>query len=79
MGLFVMEVTRIEAAKLGLPRYFTGEPCKKGHISKRVTLTGHCMECDRERRRIYIKSNPHKIRAQNLRYAEKIKKLLTTV
>lgn len=33
------------AVKNGLRHYFTGEPCAKGHISKRFTSDRSCMEC----------------------------------
>jgi hypothetical protein len=40
-----MEVITKEAAKeQGLIRYFTGEPCKKGHISER-DIRGKCLSC----------------------------------
>lgn len=26
--------------------YFTGKPCKHGHISKRQTVNGACYECN---------------------------------
>jgi hypothetical protein len=31
----------------GLPRYFTGYPCKHGHIAERETDKGGCCECSR--------------------------------
>lgn len=33
----------------GEPRYFTGRPCKNGHIAHRTTSTGMCEECAKER------------------------------
>lgn len=36
---------RFEAKALGKTRYFTGKPCKRGHISERVTCDGKCIEC----------------------------------
>lgn len=41
-------ITRAEAIKNGLPSYFTGKPCKYGHISKRGVLGGNCYKCDYE-------------------------------
>lgn len=38
-------VTRMEAAKAGLNRYFTGKPCRYGHLSERYVLNGTCVEC----------------------------------
>lgn len=37
--------TRAAAVVAGEPRYFTGEPCKHGHIAERHTLSGACLEC----------------------------------
>ena len=43
-----MRAAERKQAKLnGEQHYFTGKPCKHGHISKRVTANGACMECDR--------------------------------
>jgi hypothetical protein len=38
-----------EARLLGLPRYFTGIQCKRGHISERYSQGGHCVDCDNAR------------------------------
>ena len=29
------------------PRYFTGKPCKRGHVAERMTSTGVCVACRR--------------------------------
>lgn len=43
-----------KSAKIeGVPLYFTGKPCKHGHISSRRTSTRACVECDR----VYYQSN----------------------
>jgi hypothetical protein len=51
-----MKKTPIEALKHGEKYYFTGKPCVNGHISKRTTLGGKCVEC-REEMRIIDKQN----------------------
>lgn len=38
-------ITRIEAAKAGLKRYYTGKLCRHGHDSERYVYNGHCVEC----------------------------------
>ena len=38
---------RQDAKRLGLSRYFTGIPCKSGHISERQTCSSNCLECKR--------------------------------
>ena len=41
--------TRKEAIAKGLSYYFTGKPCKHGHISKRFTVCGKCYKCHEEK------------------------------
>lgn len=36
---------RKEAVTLGLSKYWTGKPCKKGHMSPRYTASGACIAC----------------------------------
>lgn len=38
-----------EARQLGMPRYFTGILCKRGHLSERYAVGGQCVACDNER------------------------------
>jgi hypothetical protein len=38
-------ITRGEAQAKLLKTYFTGKPCKHGHISERYTSTGACLAC----------------------------------
>lgn len=40
---------RQKAKQYGLKHYFTGLPCKNGHIDKRQTSDGTCMACSREK------------------------------
>lgn len=44
-------ITRIDAAKRGLKRYYTGKTCKHGHDSERWVYNGHCVECTMESNR----------------------------
>lgn len=43
----IPRISRAEARDRGLKRYFTGEPCKYGHVSERTTSNTKCMACDR--------------------------------
>lgn len=36
---------RAEAKALGLKRYFTGKPCKRGHVAERSVHRAMCVEC----------------------------------
>jgi hypothetical protein len=40
-------IARAEAKALGLKRYFTGEPCKRGHVVERFVSGAKCSECSR--------------------------------
>lgn len=44
-------ISRQEAKALGLRNYFTGTPCKNGHIAKKRTTSRNCVDCERERDR----------------------------
>jgi ribosomal protein L44E len=52
-----------EARLEGSLYYFTGKPCKRGHISKRVTLNMACWECKKEFGRATIKTHKDTIAA----------------
>lgn len=39
-------VTREQAKAAGLSRFFTGKPCKRGHLSQRTTANGGCFACN---------------------------------
>lgn len=39
---------RVEAMELGETYFFTGVPCRRGHIAKRYTTSGRCAQCSRE-------------------------------
>lgn len=41
------EVSRQEARENGSHKYFTGRPCKLGHISERYTMNAVCIACHR--------------------------------
>lgn len=40
-------IGRADAKALGLKRYFTGKPCKHGHIAERF-VSGPCVECNNQ-------------------------------
>lgn len=46
-------ITRKEAKAIGLKNYFTGEPCKYGHIDLRKVDSGQCIECKRIATRLW--------------------------
>jgi hypothetical protein len=38
-------ITRAQGIGFGLARYFTGKPCKRGHIAERHCPGGNCVKC----------------------------------
>ena len=72
-------ITRAEAKAAGLTRYFTGKPCKHGHVAERLTSNKGCLTCDKKsiRRATYYTKNKDEICARKAEYSkqnpEKIK------
>lgn len=61
-------VSRDEALERGLLRYFTGVPCKYGHIAERQVSSYGCMVCANER----VKASCKKRYAEDPEYKAKI-------
>ena len=70
-------ITLKSAIEKGLPRYFTGKPCKRGHLSERYVKGYHCVECGKERSKEWIKNNPEKRSASLREYVERNKAAVT--
>lgn len=66
-----LPATREEALALGLTRYFTGQPCKNGHIAERYESSGHCAECVRESCWKWREDNPDKMREKKRQWNAK--------
>ena len=71
-----------KAKEEGLTHYFTGKPCKNGHVSIRFTSNRECQECTASRavsteRKAYMAAYMRERRAASpeLREAERIKSL----
>lgn len=41
-------ISRADAKRIGMKRYFTGRPCPKGHIAERYVSSPGCPECKAE-------------------------------
>lgn len=75
-------VSRQDAKKEGLKRYFTGKSCSHGHVAQRWTSATGCTECVRIRRvanpdanyarvKAWRAANPEKWAEHSKRYAQK--------
>lgn len=42
-------ISRMDAARAKLNRFFTGKPCRAGHVAQRYVLSGSCVECTKLR------------------------------
>lgn len=73
-----MVVTRREAIAKGLKRFFTGRPCKRGHLAERDILNSHCMECYTQYLKDYYLQHREKLIQKTLKWQrdnpEKFKK-----
>jgi hypothetical protein len=63
-------IRRKEASARGLTRYFTGKPCRRGHVSDRIVSTLTCCECKRERERSIYKADPEAAIAKTKRWQQ---------
>lgn len=55
-------ITRLEAIAIGQPWFFTGIPCKNGHICKIGVKRWHCYECRKEYKKEQREKNIEKSR-----------------
>ena len=62
--------TSKEALAAGENTYFTGNPCKRGHVAIRYTLGRCCITCTSLCRTAWYKTNPKKHRASTARWRQ---------
>lgn len=55
-------ISRKDAMVAGLDRYFTGTPCKHGHVDLRYTINLTCCECVRQKARKRKLDNPELVK-----------------
>lgn len=75
-------ISRAEALAQGLKRYFTGKPCKHGHVAERLVSIRSCLGCkpdpdkERIRKRAQRQRNPETARARDKRYQDANRELV---
>ena len=62
-----------EAKVQGLKRYFTGKPCKHGHITERYVKDKTCIICSRAHKKKYAQTEQAKEKAKIYQQSEKFK------
>lgn len=63
--------TRAEAKILGSTQFFTGLPCKYGHVARRNTASGVCQKCAVIKVRKWREDNPEKRKALAVAHYQK--------
>lgn len=63
-------ITRKEAKATGLKRYFTGKPCKRGHVVEQLVSSCECVRCHERRRRVE-NMTPEQVERQRERQRER--------
>jgi hypothetical protein len=58
-------VTRQQAIDAKLPRYFTGKPCKFGHLDERYALNRNCVACAVKASKAHYEANTETIRVRH--------------
>lgn len=66
-------ISRKYAKTKGFKRYFTGKPCKRGHISERLVSKCECVECKKEISKEYREENKEREKSRAKEYYEKNK------
>ncbi|WP_110647574.1 hypothetical protein [Salinicola peritrichatus] len=68
--LHVHIISRKQAKALGMKRYFTGEPCPKGHVCER-SMWRECLQCKYEKDRKWKRDNADRNKAYQQAYQER--------
>jgi hypothetical protein len=71
-GFDSLPASRIDARMLAAKQYFTGQPCRRGHVAPRYTSTNQCTECQLEHARKNGGWNARPSRAEFLTRARKL-------
>lgn len=59
MNKFIKIISREDAHKKGMIKYFTGKACLRGHTCERYITSKLCIECSKENARNYYKKYQH--------------------
>lgn len=67
-----MKLISLHDAKAeGLKRYFTGKPCRYGHVSERFVSNAGCLECNAVKKAVWNSNNKERnAERKRIRYAE---------
>ena len=71
-------IKRKDALAQGLVRYFTGKPCKKGHVDERTSVKGMCCQCQRDTAAARWRSGSSWVQQDKSRSTEAVRKWRTS-
>ena len=71
-------ISRRQAKESGLKKYYTGKPCKKGHVCERFVSVGICVECNTLNARARRLTHPDQIKLSQAKYREDKRDVLAT-
>lgn len=63
-------ISRAEATARGLKRYFTGIPCKRGHVAERAVINASCFACASDIAKKSYQKDPNSRIARRMRNYE---------
>jgi len=69
-------ISRKEAKAQGLKRYYSGKPCKRGHVVERKVSNWGCVECNRDSERQYRVGNKEAIAERKRQFYEDNKEVI---
>ena len=61
-------ISKVEAVRRALNYYFTGKPCKYGHLARRLLSSPHCTQCKLEKRKLQYRNNIDQERDRGRKY-----------
>ena len=64
-------LSRAEAVAKGLTHYFTGFPCRYGHVDRRYVKGGRCLSCAADSHAAWAKAHPHLMRESGRKHDKK--------
>ena len=67
----VKTISRKDAILQGLSKYFTGKPCKHGHIAERLVVNGTCYDCTKLRVAKWQQKNPERVKKNHAAWVER--------
>jgi 5-methylcytosine-specific restriction endonuclease McrA len=66
-------ISKQDAKAAGLPKFFTGQPCKRGHVAARLVSNHHCIDCNREDDAAFYQAHKAKIETRKAIYRKTLK------